>query len=406
MTSTKLQFLDDLSGNDLNYDADDHQLLSDHFKRVERTPKSQGRLKYTLTYVIKKGYFNLVRCLLSFGVDPNKADDKETLQRTPLIYCTFIRDHQWSITVARNLLEHGASLKKTDSRRLTPIHYCCAFGKHDLLELFLNSLDFDLDKSVDQNGNSCLHYAVRSHNLKCVRLLIDKLKTSHMTSHIDVPNKFGLRASQIKEDFDQPPKLNTTYSGLDSLDSCLKELNDFVKHLNEKKFNEMLKKQQLLQQQQQLQEQQQQQLLLKQADSKNESKKLKKRKKGSANVAAKKNTTKKSPPPSGGTKVETIFESQSMNDSKFINQSILSFDKFFKTQIEPSQLLPTTAAKNSTNSTVNRSKSIFVPKVAHNTSNFNHQTFTRKESLVNLASSNFNFDQLFINKVPSFFAPI
>lgn len=99
---------------------------------------SVGQTKYTLTYAIKKGYFNLVRTLLGLGADPNQVDASEErtngptapLKRNPLIYTTYIRDLTWAKNIARLLLEHGADLSHTDSRRLTPIHYCNYFS-HD-----------------------------------------------------------------------------------------------------------------------------------------------------------------------------------------------------------------------------------------------------------------------------------
>ncbi len=142
--------------------------------------------KYTITYVLRRGYFNLVRYMLTMGIDPNQVSvEKELIGSTldnsctALILCTFIKDETWCLNVARNLLEHGAFLHRTDSRFLNAIHYCCAFGREKLLECYLgiflinlfrfdffqtltwlldfssslDSLDFDLSKAVDLNGN-------------------------------------------------------------------------------------------------------------------------------------------------------------------------------------------------------------------------------------------------------------
>ena len=46
--------------------------------------------------------------MLRLGVDPNYVDEKENFLRTPLIYCTFIKDLNWSLTIAQTLLEYGA----------------------------------------------------------------------------------------------------------------------------------------------------------------------------------------------------------------------------------------------------------------------------------------------------------
>lgn len=95
--------------------------------QYDSRPKSSvGQIRYTVTYVIKKGYFNLVHPLLSLGADPNHVDtdDRNGMRRNALIYTTFIRDEKWALSVARCLLENGADLSVADSRRLTPIHYC------------------------------------------------------------------------------------------------------------------------------------------------------------------------------------------------------------------------------------------------------------------------------------------
>lgn len=44
-----------------------------------------------------------------------------------------------------------------------------------------------------------MHYAMRSHNLKCVRMLLAKYRSSHMAVRVDLENVFGLRPSQIEE---------------------------------------------------------------------------------------------------------------------------------------------------------------------------------------------------------------
>lgn len=197
-----------------------------------RSTKSIAQQKYTTTYVIKRGYFNLVRCLLSLGIDPNQVEANEPLARTSLIYTTFIRDEKWSLSVARNLLECGADLKQTDSRFLTPIHYCCAFGKLALLRLFLDSLDFDLSKSIDLNGNTCMHYAIRSHNLKCVQMLLDKYKSGHMGSRANLMNIFGLRPSQVEMGGDVDKNKKSICDGTDSIETCKEELLNFINEIS------------------------------------------------------------------------------------------------------------------------------------------------------------------------------
>ena len=187
---------------------------------LNNSSKHQSLDRFTLIYALKKGYFNLAQHLLNLGVDPNLADDSDSFKRTPLIYCTFIREERWALTIAQNLLEHNADLRRGDSRHLTPLHYCCAFGLDALLKLFLNSLDFDLSKSLDVNGNNCMHYAVRSRNLNCIRLIVSKCKQKRILS-INITNKYGLRPSDL-EDEDKLGRVKQIgiYPGKDSLESC------------------------------------------------------------------------------------------------------------------------------------------------------------------------------------------
>jgi hypothetical protein len=113
--------------------------------------------RYTITFVLQRGYFNLVRYLLLTGLDPNQTSPSSTSNSTststtspystsltPLIYCTFIRDQVWAISVAQNLLQSGAKLKFSDNKGLTPLHYCSAFGKVSLnfSKLFKTFINF------------------------------------------------------------------------------------------------------------------------------------------------------------------------------------------------------------------------------------------------------------------------
>ena len=149
--------------------------------------------RFTIMYAFNKGYFNLIRHLLSNGADPNQVDK---LNRTPLIYCAFIRDASWSVSIAQNLLECGADIEKSDNKNLNALHYCCAFNRHKLLELFLNSLDFELLSKLDNNGNSCLHYAVAFRNFKCIRLILNKCKHYNLEK-IENENHYGFKPSDM-----------------------------------------------------------------------------------------------------------------------------------------------------------------------------------------------------------------
>ena len=206
--------------------------------RPQSSTSFKPSTRYTTTYVIKKGYFNLVRYLLSTGADPNFIDEKEHQLRTSLIYSTFIKDETWSISVAQNLLEFGASLKQSDAKGLTAFHYCCAFGRLKLLELFLKSLDFDLSKALDANGNSCLHYALRSHNKTVVSIIVAKLKKVHMVK-VNTRNVYGMRPIDLEDEDElvllkEANKPHLLFNGLDSLEECKLILSEYIVYLQEK----------------------------------------------------------------------------------------------------------------------------------------------------------------------------
>jgi hypothetical protein len=152
--------------------------------------------RFTMMYALKKGYLNLIRHLLCTGVNPNQIDSKDKFYRTPLIYCSYIKDSNWALSISQNLLECGARLEQCDRRGLNVLHYCCAFNKYKLLELFIKSLDFDLLNEVDINGNTCLHYATAFRNLKCIRLILNKCKHYNLTN-IEHENAFGFKPSDM-----------------------------------------------------------------------------------------------------------------------------------------------------------------------------------------------------------------
>lgn len=172
------------------------QLQQFHHHQQQHLNEQQEIPRFTILYALRRGYFNLIRHLLANGADPNQADTKDKFHRTPLIYCTFIKDDNWALSIAQNLLEHGADLQICDLKGLTALHYCCTFNKHKLLNLFLNSLDFDLLNTFDLNGNTCLHYATRFCHLKCIRLILNKCK-QYNSIDVDLRNSYGFRPSDL-----------------------------------------------------------------------------------------------------------------------------------------------------------------------------------------------------------------
>lgn len=188
-----------------------------------------GRARYTATYAIKKGYFNLVSSLLAEGADANNRVDARG--RTALIYAMHIRDEAWAVSVTRSLLASGADLSATDTRGLTALHYCCAYGRVALLRLMLGALDFDMGEARDMNGNTCVHYAVRARSVACVRALLEKYARAHLEcgARVDAENRFGLRPSQVTDESSEEDGGKHDEGESSAICVCKDELLNFVK---------------------------------------------------------------------------------------------------------------------------------------------------------------------------------
>ena len=202
--------------------------------------------RFNVVYCIKKGYFNLVRYLLNIGADPNTRDqDKNGLKRFGLIYCTFIEDENWALNIAQNLLECGAYLSLKDVNGLTALHYCSAFGLTKLLRLFLDSLDFDLTKVVDKQGNTVLHYAVKSQNVSCVNILLDKCQKSHIDGLDQMKNNNGATALEYLLSHSSNRVMSTSFTSqneffvfeISKLDINNNTANNKLKQLDTNKIN-------------------------------------------------------------------------------------------------------------------------------------------------------------------------
>ncbi|KAK3591022.1 hypothetical protein CHS0354_013085 [Potamilus streckersoni] len=135
--------------------------------------------------VIKRGYFQQIRFLVDLGLD---IDVRDAEKRTPLLLCPFIEPEAWGVGIARLLIEHGAKVDSRDKYALNAFHYTCIYERDELARVFLSAIDFNLNQQ-DKEGNTALHYAVRSGNTVLVRLVTHSLLKYRMP--IDVVNRDG-----------------------------------------------------------------------------------------------------------------------------------------------------------------------------------------------------------------------
>jgi hypothetical protein len=164
----------------------DYQIRNESF-----SPRSlRYELLSKLTFNINRGHYSFVSELLKSRLDcidhfqltcdvNESASSKskwlgyESLSnqhflngKTPLILCNFVSEREWSITLARLLLENGAMLFQKDSTNgCSPLHYACALLNTHLIDLFLKNIDYNLESSFDSNGNTPLVYLLISFGI-------------------------------------------------------------------------------------------------------------------------------------------------------------------------------------------------------------------------------------------------
>ncbi|CAF2516156.1 unnamed protein product [Rotaria sp. Silwood2] len=145
------------------------EVPSFHMIKLER-----GLIQRSLLYCFEKGYFSLIRYLLQSGSADARERDNEG--RNGLMYCCFIDNDCWAQNIAMVLLEYGAKVEDQDQRKLNALHYAIVTQRSILVRRYLASLDFDLSRTTDIYGNTCLHYACSTGNADITRSILDAMK--------------------------------------------------------------------------------------------------------------------------------------------------------------------------------------------------------------------------------------
>ena len=123
---------------------------------------------------IKHGLYNEARKLIDIESDIfflmndndteietlGSSDDNKRFERLPLlIILVLIKDEDASLNLSQLLLEKGYHLDISDRNGLCAMNYAIALNRVDLVNLYLNLFNVELNQHSDCYKNSFLHYA-------------------------------------------------------------------------------------------------------------------------------------------------------------------------------------------------------------------------------------------------------
>lgn len=125
----------------------------------------------TLLGAMKKGHFHLIRELVDNGSNVNERDLEA---RTPLILCAVIEDEKFALSAARMFIENGAKIWLRDKTGKNALMAACLNEREALIEVLLQSLDFNLN-AQDKFGCTALHHCAMCGNESITKLILNRL---------------------------------------------------------------------------------------------------------------------------------------------------------------------------------------------------------------------------------------
>ena len=144
-----------------------------------------------------KGHSDVVKLLLEYGADKDKADKWLT---TPLHIASGIGH----LAAVHLLVEHGANLESADDGRTTPLYVASNEGEEEVVRYLLEQ-GADRDK-VDEVGFTPLHIAVLNNLLEITKLLmVYGADLNARTNHGELPIDLA-RTEVIKQAIRDEPR--------------------------------------------------------------------------------------------------------------------------------------------------------------------------------------------------------
>jgi hypothetical protein len=184
--------------------------------------KRRSYLLTRITFSLSRGYYKFVYHLIkdkraAINELPNSTNwlqldtsnvNKDFLEgKTALILCSYLKESDVRISMARMLIENGAVLNMVNPKNgCNALHYSCALLCFDLIDYYLNSMDFDLSLT-DFNGNTPLFYLISSLHL--VKLNEAKLRrgvkivglylqiSKHYSFNLNPTNRNGINLTSL-----------------------------------------------------------------------------------------------------------------------------------------------------------------------------------------------------------------